>query len=347
MSTRDQLLLAALILAACLGACSGRKSVRFPHVTHITGIECGEPGGPECLSCGDCHESSDSKDIQKLPQQSLCVSCHQKNERQALRVYEAKVSRPYGKIGFNHDKHLAMKSIGGQCVQCHTGVVKEGSAALPPMSQCFSCHQHEQQWQEGQCMPCHEQRDLRQIMPETFLRHDRTFLRHHGSEATTQEKLCKSCHTQSDCQSCHDLTQALTMERRRPNTIETNQVHRGDFLARHAIEARSRPDRCMSCHEPPDCDSCHIQRGVSGNLAMGRSPHPRGWMGANPSAPDFHGRAARRDILECAGCHEAGPATNCITCHKVGAYGGNPHPNGWRSLREPSDTMCRYCHEGM
>jgi hypothetical protein len=122
-------------------------------------------------------------------------------------------------------------------------------------------------------------------------------------------------------------------------------VHRGDFMVRHAIEAQSQPAACLSCHETQDCDSCHLERGVSGNAQNSRNPHPPGWVGNDVNSSDFHGRHARRDIVACAGCHEQGPATNCIRCHTVGAYGGNPHPHGWQSGRSPSSTMCRYCHE--
>jgi hypothetical protein len=123
-------------------------------------------------------------------------------------------------------------------------------------------------------------------------------------------------------------------------------IHRGDFVVRHAIEARSSPGECTSCHAPSFCDSCHLERGISGNRAGALNPHPIGWIGPDVDGPDFHGRAARRDILPCAGCHEAGPATNCIRCHKVGGPGGNPHPNGWTSLRSPNSQMCNYCHGG-
>jgi len=69
-------------------------------------------------------------------------------------------------------------------------------------------------------------------------------------------------------------------------------------------------------------------------------------MGSNSAAPEFHGRAARRDIVACAGCHDQGPATNCIGCHRVGAYGGNPHPRGWMSAgTDRQQGMCRYCHD--
>lgn len=263
------------------------------------------------------------------------------------RVLAQPPHRPYGQILFDHDAHLQMDSISGQCVTCHKGVVTANTPALPPMSQCFSCHEHQEQWEQNNCTPCHLRADLEVTLPQTFLRHDAFFLRQHSSAAQTQEALCQTCHTQSDCQSCHDLSQALTMEQQRPDAIENNMVHRGDFMVRHALEARSQPAQCMSCHSPPDCDTCHIEQGVSGNVAGGRNPHPPGWVGGNPASRDFHGRAARRDLLSCAGCHEAGPATNCIRCHQVGGPGGNPHPSGWKSARAPADEMCRYCHGGL
>jgi hypothetical protein len=159
--------------------------------------------------------------------------------------------------------------------------------------------------------------------------------------------LCQSCHAEKDCQVCHDLTSGMAPDRRHPDQLERKQVHRGDFMVRHAIEAQSQPARCQSCHEPEqDCDSCHVARGVSGNALGSRNPHPPGWVGSNTRASDFHGTAARRDLLACAACHEQGPATNCIRCHQVGGYGGNPHPAGWQSSREPASSMCRYCHGG-
>lgn len=248
----------------------------------------------------------------------------------------------------NHDQHLALDAIRGQCVPCHAGVVDKQRPALPPMRQCFGCHEHQSQWDRGECTPCHDQRELARTLPVTFLRHDAAFLREHGAilaESASNAALCQSCHTQADCQSCHDLSQTLSIEARRPERIDSRQVHRGDFLVRHAVEARSEPARCLSCHTEATCDACHVARGVSGNVPNGRNPHPPGWIGTDTRSSNFHGAAARRDILSCAGCHEAGPATNCIRCHRVGAFGGNPHPRGWQSGRDPSDRMCRYCHE--
>src|SRR5690606_35965555 len=157
-------------------------------------------GQPECLSCASCHAPARMGRAHKLPDTALCEQCHKDDAHQMAQVLRAVPERPYGESGFNHDKHLAMGPIDGPCVPCHAGVVRTDRATIPPMSQCFSCHEHQAQWDRGQCTPCHQREDLTQIMPETFLRHEESFMRHHGSEALAQEVLCQSCHSQSECQ---------------------------------------------------------------------------------------------------------------------------------------------------
>ncbi|MDK0575352.1 hypothetical protein P6P35_16030, partial [Clostridium perfringens] len=90
------------------------------------------------------------------------------------------------------------------------------------------------------------------------VRHDLEFIRDHRDLATRQAKACGACHAQSECTSCHDDSQQLTIERRMPNSIDRELVHRGEYLSRHAIEARSRPSSCLRCHAPSSCDSCHV-----------------------------------------------------------------------------------------
>jgi len=340
------LLWLTLTLAAFAACRSESAPPRFPHQVHLAGIACGVPGKPACLSCVSCHDVATHDSGQRMPQAAVCARCH-RDANQVKAVLSVAPVRPSGEISIDHDKHLAMPEIRGQCVPCHAGVVDAKRPPLPPMSQCFSCHEHEQQWAQAQCTPCHEPEALRRTMPTTFLKHDTGFLRHHGSVMAErqQAQLCQSCHTQAQCQACHDVTQDLTVEKRRPEKIESGQVHRGDFMVRHAIEARSQPARCLSCHTVQGCDSCHAARGVSANVANPANPHPPEWVGTNTSSSNFHGTAARRDIVACAACHEAGPATNCIRCHKVGGYGGNPHPRGWKSARGVDSEMCRYCHE--
>jgi hypothetical protein len=197
----------------------------------------------------------------------------------------------------------------------------------------------------AECGRCHDAAELRRTIPRTFLVHDERFVRGHGVEAARYERACRQCHLDSDCLNCHDTSQTTTIEARRPDAITRSYPHRGDFLTRHAIEARSQSAACQRCHASADCNACHVRHGVSAARRGADNPHPPGWIGPDAGAQTFHGRAARRDIVRCSGCHEEGRATNCIRCHRVGGFGGNPHPNGWRSGRETNTGICRYCHE--
>jgi hypothetical protein len=334
-----------LAVAAVVGACADRGSPRFPHRLHLAGLECGQPGQPECLSCNSCHTVSKTDRAHRLPSEGACTSCHSGNAHEELAVLKTAPERASGKISFDHNQHLAMKEIEGQCVPCHAGVVENGKPTLPAMKQCFTCHEHQEEWNKSECTPCHSRSAIAQTLPKSFLKHDERFMRRHGQEARNKEKLCASCHSESDCDSCHDLGQTLSIERRLPEKLERKLVHRGDFMVRHSIEAQSQSARCVRCHTPDTCDTCHMARGVSANRIGSRNPHPQGWVGGNPDSKSSHGREARRDIVLCASCHDQGPATNCIRCHKVGAYGGNPHPHGWKSNQSEGSRMCGYCHE--
>jgi hypothetical protein len=118
-------------------------------------------------------------------------------------------------------------------------------------------------------------------------------------------------------------------------------VHRRDFIARHALEAKSEPGACASCHAPERCASCHIAKGIAGDGR--RSPHGAGWVG--PAAGDnAHGREARRDPARCAACHDGAGQSLCVGCHKVGGVGGNPHPPGFSSNLPAAAMPCRLCH---
>jgi hypothetical protein len=343
--TRTALLGVVLALAALFAACSRSRPSQFPHRAHLVELACGKPGQPECLKCNGCHSPRQHGRAHQLPDESFCARCHQKDAHDVVQVLQAPPRRPFGPITFDHDKHLDMPQIVGQCVPCHSGVIESDEQRIPPMSKCLQCHEHEQQFQAGVCTPCHAATDLRKILPQSFMRHEGNFMRHHASLVADQGQLCQACHTQADCSNCHDLSQIMSVEQRQPEKIDRQFVHRADFVVRHAMEAQSQPAKCLRCHEPSTCDACHLERGVSANRLGGRSPHPPEWVSTDPGGLNLHGRHARRDILLCASCHDQGPATNCIRCHRVGGPGGNPHPGGWRSSRSTGDSMCRYCHE--
>ena len=66
------------------------------------------------------------------------------------------------------------------------------------------------------------------------------------------------------------------------------------------------------------------------------------------NAQRYERTEARRDIVSCAACHDQDAASNCVTCHRVGGPGGNPHPPGFTTKHPAPDInrnpMCLTCH---
>ena len=335
-----------IIAAAWFAACDRPPPPRFPHLAHLE-LKCGGPGLPDCLTCASCHSSpSDSGKIQPL-EVSDCDTCHKADASALLgqALSNASVARePYRRVLFSHDDHLKLPKIHGQCVGCHAGVVDSTAASpgLPSMDTCLDCHQAD--FEQAKCTPCHSPESLRSLRPESFMRHDSGWIQAHGLSAARQQAICTQCHAETWCSDCHVQTRGMPIEKRQPERIDRRLVHRGDFVARHAIEARSDPATCLSCHSAQSCDGCHVQRGVSAARVGAVNPHPIGWMGRDTSSRNFHGRQARQDIVSCMACHDHGPATNCIQCHAVGGPGGRPHSPGFSSSRSRRDVPCRYCH---
>jgi len=337
----------ATAVTIALAGCNNTAPPRFPHRRHLTSTKCGGPDQPTCPSCNGCHDQIANPGGRTLPTASTCSTCHGPKGGDLMAAEKRRVVRFRTKrtITFEHSAHLGMAKISGQCVKCHDGVPTEGAkgSVYPPMRTCIGCH--DEDFKLGRCRLCHQSTGLSKLVPKTFLRHDFEFVRNHGTEATRYAKVCSQCHNQKVCADCHDQSQPLGTAARRPDAIDRGVNHRGDYLSRHPIEARLEPARCTTCHTPRSCQGCHLERGVSASRSGSAMPHPRGWVGPDTESPSFHGKAARRDILTCAACHDQGPATNCIRCHRPGGPGGNPHPNGWSSPRDPSSPMCAYCHD--
>ena len=131
-----------------------------------------------------------------------------------------------------------------------------------------------------------------------------------------------------------------------PDRPDRNFIHWGDFLTRHSIEARGNEAACQKCHPVSFCTDCHRKQRLTPDSNNPLNPHPAGWL--TPGSPSFHGSSARRDIVSCAACHDQGAQSNCVSCHRVGGPGGDPHPPGWTAKHPPSEInrnpMCLACH---
>ena len=356
MNRRRVMFLALLlVLAASAGACrvfrgdAGKGQIVFSHSDHL-----------EHGDCSDCHEGVESSTGATagkfIPVKKGCANCHDDvidKCQMCHRGPRAGVSlkRVDRKLKFSHAAHASRVDKKKGCATCHPKE-KNGAATIPGHASCDSCHKKSRAALD--CVKCHQ--DLsRYRKPTGALTHGPGFAKKHGVRARQGARACVQCHDQAYCADCHSSAAMAKASVRFPEKVNRRFIHRGDYLSRHAIEARSDPASCRSCHGQRTCRSCHALNGLAASAETGKrkgrggkAVHPAGWMTAGSAA--FHGHKARLDIGRCASCHDRGAASNCVGCHRVGGMGGSPHPAGW-SWREKSgqcrnNSMCATCHAG-
>jgi hypothetical protein len=328
---RAVLLLVAL--AACAGVLGLSKSgpQPFPHRKHVVAG----------VTCVKCHVGIEKDDRLHIPADETCVSCHAKphDTRPCLGCHAEANALPQliearEHLIFDHGKHL--EETRGNCMRCHVGIAEGDKDLRPPMASCFKCHDQSAASNASQCAACHKNLEVSGTLPQSHLAHDADWIREHGTQAAASGEACASCHKESFCASCHGQTVPVVPAAVRFADPFTPSVHRANFVARHSLEAKSEPGACSTCHQPDRCIACHTSRGVADNPQ--RSPHPPGW------AAGTHGGEARRDPASCASCHDGAGQQLCISCHKVGGIGGNPHPPAFSSKLPLSAMPCRLCH---
>lgn len=345
-------LLLGLLAASVASACALRAFEAFSHAKHLRDQVCGGPGEPECLACTSCHRAGEAHDSRAWakPQSEVCSRCHQDHEDRSDRIEVPGHSHRHSAahdIVFDHDRHLDLAEVRGQCITCHDiAKTKPGAGDFPTMATCLGCHEHAQAFDKNECGPCHEPRHLPQLAPKSFLAHDTGWRLRHGESSKTNGQTCALCHTEASCNDCHDTTQAMQSVLRNPSAIERSEPHRFDFSTRHALEARARPGQCLECHATQECDSCHVRAGISASRKDAPNPHGEGWASGAGRAANGHGREARRDLASCAACHDQGAQSNCVRCHAVDGFGGSPHAPGFRSSEPKSAPACAPCHRG-
>jgi hypothetical protein len=349
---------AAALLAAC-AAKDSKPAPRadppyvFPHSPHVEND----------VDCKACHAAivKDTKLEARVRHVALpkkngdaCNGCHDDKDFAAkIKLAIPARTRP-SDVRFNHAAHLAKEGV--TCLRCHTALPEAGQAqpSLVSMSACTGCHKHQADFEAGRCTPCHV--DLKKYeKPMAAFQHAGDFLRTHGGLARPTAESCAACHDQTFCAECHSATtvpgrQAILF----PEEVQRDFIHRGDYQSRHMIDAGANPASCRRCHGSAFCDSCHTQRNLTQSSALQpQNPHPAGW-GVKGSG-DFHGTAARKNIVMCAGCHDNGGDAVCVLCHKVGGPASDPilrpdgpHPSSFVSKHKGDDrtkrAMCMACH---
>jgi hypothetical protein len=250
-------------------------------------------------------------------------------------------SRAEKKIRFSHAQHLGIQ--GTKCETCHAnfttiGLSAESPMPLPTMEVCATCHAnlaptvkfaaHADLTAPTACLSCHT--TMAGLLPPSHREADFRTTHKHAVRTGLQKENCASCHTDQSCQECHsgsgiDASSVASrfyapaqprveaLDNARPQSIAL--VHRIDYRFTHGLDAGAKAMQCQSCHEPATfCGQCH----ASPREATGAAPVP-----ASHGAPGFvvaggglHATLARRDIEQCAACHQQdGAEPACVKCH--------------------------------
>ena len=313
----------------------------FPHLPHVEGD----------VACVNCHASINGATkldarvrhvelISTPSKDKACKDCHDSDPDIRVPTRTAAF-----RVRFDHKAHLALVK---DCKACHQKLTEAGDkeTVAPPMAACTSCHNHQADFAAARCTPCHV--DLKGYLPQTAFSHQGDWMRMHAQMAKPSAESCAACHDQTYCAECHAAqTVAARPSVIFPEKVDRNFIHRGDYVSRHHIEASANPASCRTCHGSAFCSACHTEQGVTSSAVNVRDPHPVGWA-TDKGTNHFHGDAARRDILSCAGCHDNGASSTCVGCHQMGGVGGNPHPSAFlrrHEGEEPHDkAMCSACH---
>ncbi|MBI5513345.1 MAG: hypothetical protein HY909_06220 [Deltaproteobacteria bacterium] len=338
----------ALALLACRQAPAVREDrVRFSHGPHLR-------AGQTCLQC---HEGLTSQPgagatarSGALPSEASCQRCHTRPEERACGFCHTEPRNPGGyprrdrALVFSHPSHVTRER--GGCVTCHgmqadPRTVQRFEPSIPTMDGCASrCHAED--LRSLRCARCHQDLGRYALEELAVVRHGPGFARSHGPQARAEGGLCAQCHAPTFCARCHNPSAGAPLADFELLGVARDFVHRGDFQARHAEEARLTQNTCTRCHGAEACNDCHRARGIGGGVGPGAT-HPPGWL--DPLSPRNHGREARRNILGCASCHETDAAQVCTPCHREGGAAGNPHPPGFAAgFDRRTHSVCLVCH---
>ncbi len=307
-----------------------RKDViKFSHQYHLEDV------GASCTDCHTAADSSMSASDNLLPTMSDCGGCHDVEDEQTCTQchYEKEETRvpfqnPARQILFAHKLHV--QDLKQDCQTCHRGlegVEYASKANLPQMKDCVSCHDDRQAPRE--CANCHV--STLRLRPVS---HSPDFLVAHKRTARIDLSDCAVCHSQADCQQCHDAAVLTGVPANsgkrlganfRPNATGTRalvveRVHDLNFRFTHPLKATGRVEECSVCHDQRTfCTDCHASEGVdvAGKPSWHGGSDWGAFAGVVPPRGGRHAELARRDIERCISCHDIeGQDPTCMLCHR-------------------------------
>lgn len=262
--------------------------VIFDHPTHTDGAG---------LSCDDCHDAVETLKAgeRAIPDHSVCESCHEVEDDEGCGICHVDPDNPEAVpaagrhySAFGHDRHL---EAGLTCEKCHAPAEKAENLepGLPVMENCQACHLSMQASLE--CGTCHDGETPRPADHVLI-----TWRQDHGLEAGVMSSDCWKCHTQNNCDDCHQGVNLYGS----PHPVTWKFNH---------FEASSFGEECLVCHETREtCTNCH--------RLMRPIPHELGPSFAEWGVGGTHVEEAKAFIETCISCHDVGNADpTCAKCH--------------------------------
>ncbi|MGE5314155.1 MAG: cytochrome c3 family protein [Acidobacteriota bacterium] len=364
---------AALLVSARLSSTAAAeqtqtdKFVKFSHKLHTD-------AGAECASCHGDVAANEKLNEKLTPGHDACQSCHEEQLSSNCQFChysdtpEKEAAAPVRDLIINHKQHVDQNVT---CVTCHTRIAESeeaGNHAAPTMATCNVCHNKVQAGNE--CESCH--RNMATLYPRSHTRGD--FMRDHGriTRLNTYDAKCQSCHEERFCSQCHDGTNLTTLSPTlkvgmiSPRTLHNDKakalagqmVHDLNYRFTHAIDAKSkRISDCQVCHQSQQfCNDCHNNGAENQGGVLPASHRQPGFalVGGYASGGGRHADLAKRDIEQCAACHDvSGSEPACVRCHMDvdGVKHTNPrtHKSGFMDdthgeWHSSPGASCYVCH---
>lgn len=110
------------------------------------------------------------------------------------------------------------------------------------------------------CAECHTDEQRGTLKAFASFNHTRSFVTNHRFYASSDSRVCSTCHKGSFCADCHTNQVEMKPSIRYGNRPDRQLQHRGDYLTLHKIEGKLDPAGCYRCHGRANnerCLSCH------------------------------------------------------------------------------------------
>ncbi len=110
------------------------------------------------------------------------------------------------------------------------------------------------------CTECHTDQNMSTLKPYGTFSHSAAFIKNHRFYASSDDRLCASCHKGSFCADCHANEVEIKPSDKYPERPDRAFMHRGDYLSLHMIDGKIDPVSCYRCHgrtNNEQCVTCH------------------------------------------------------------------------------------------